>query len=117
MSTVEFTELDKYDLFRSDSANAFTYSDTCKSSQLEQEKKLMLAILEDAVTCIKKFVEAPEDIKPRLLQGLKKKADEALEWIKTDNEEWIFSFENICYELKLNPEYLRKGIVSLFKAA
>ena len=88
MSTVEFTELDKYDLFRSDSINVSIYSDTCKSSQLEPEKKLMLAILKDAIEC------------------------EDKEWILDESEsEYLFSFKNICETLGFNPNYLRKGIM------
>ena len=61
---------------------------------LEPEKRLMLAILEDAIWCLKKS---------KLKQA-------AWEWIEAEREEFVFSFENICDELGFNPEYLRKRL-------
>jgi hypothetical protein len=55
---------------------------------LEPEKALMLAVLEDAITCIQKG---------------KRWFRETVDWIVTDDDDWLFSFNNICETLCLDP--------------
>ena len=71
---------------------------------LEPEKRLMLAVLEDAVRCFQDNVSAESDTKRKLL-------NEAEEWFLKENDDWVFSFENICEALALNPEYVRRGLL------
>src|SRR2546428_11018478 len=71
-------------------------------SILEGEKRLMLAILEDAVSCYQKYVGSTRGRPKRLF-------DEAEEWILDEESGWVFSFESICNALGLNPPYLRDG--------
>ena len=70
---------------------------------LEPEKKLMLAILEDAVACYQKNLFA-KDIKGKAL------FQEAAQWIQQEAGESIFAFESVCEGLGLNPTYVRRGL-------
>jgi hypothetical protein len=36
---------------------------------------------------------------------------EAEDWILNKNTDWLFSFENICENLQLNPDYIRRGLL------
>lgn len=77
---------------------------------LEPEKKLMLAILEDAVACFQKYLFA-RDVKGKALFS------EAEEWIQESREDSIFAFDSVCEALGLNPEYLRRGLAQWKKNA
>jgi hypothetical protein len=77
-----------------------------KTSQYrEPERRLMVAILEDAVTCL---LTDPRHCNFRQ----RKHYEEAKEWVTADEEsEWIFSFKNICEVLGMDPSYLRRGLI------
>lgn len=77
---------------------------------LEPEKKLMLAILEDAVACFQKYVFA-RDSKGKLLFS------DAEEWIEESRGNGIFSFDSVCEALGLSPDYLRRGLATWKKNA
>ena len=70
----------------------------------ESEQRLMLAVLQDAVECFQAYVLAPEVREKKLFQ-------DAQDWILEKNNEWPFSFENICEALQLNPDYIRPGLL------
>jgi hypothetical protein len=70
---------------------------------LEPEKRLILAMLEDAVTCFQIYLTARRGRGKRLF-------NEAEEWIMTKHEDWIFSFASVCEMLGFNPEYVRRGL-------
>ena len=70
---------------------------------LEPEKRLILAMLEDAVSCFQVYVTA------RSGKG-KKLFNEAEEWIMMKHDDWIFSFASVCEMLGFNPEYVRQGL-------
>jgi len=71
----------------------------------EPERRLAVAVLQDAVDCFQKHLRA-RDRKARQLFL------DAEEWICSDDRTWPFSFENICDLLQINPEYLRRGLVA-----
>ena len=77
-----------------------------KNSQYrEPERRLMVAILEDAVSCL-----SADQHRCNLKQ--RKQYEEAKAWVTADEEsEWIFSFKNICEVLGMNPGYLRHGLI------
>jgi len=58
-------------------------------------RALMLAVLEDAIACF-------ESANAKLVQ-------EAEEWINSDDD-GIFSFNNVCETLGLDPERLKRGL-------
>jgi hypothetical protein len=37
-------------------------------------------------------------------------AQDVEEWIEDRDTSWLFSFENICHVLDLEPDYLRRGL-------
>lgn len=70
------------------------------------ERKLMLAILEDAVECFQQHLLARSP-KGRL------EFEEAREWIVSTDTEWIFSYENICSTLGIDAAYVRDALLAL----
>jgi hypothetical protein len=72
-------------------------------SVLEGERRLMLAVLEDAVSCFQKYAGATRPRSRRLFS-------EAEEWFSDEDGSWPFSFEAICTVLGLNAEYFRRGL-------
>lgn len=73
-------------------------------SHLEPEKKLMLAVLANAVCCFQNYIFA-RDTKGKALFR------EAEEWIMEEDNHRPFSFENICWILGLSPDYIRRGLL------
>jgi hypothetical protein len=80
------------------------FDDRCRKTHLEPEKRLMLAILEDAIQCFQDSHSARCGRSKRLF-------DEVQRWILDARGDWVFSFESICGVLELDPEYIRKGLV------
>jgi len=74
------------------------------------EQRLMLAVLQDAVSTLLKHGDRGRGGSRRLVR-------EAEQWIHARNHDWPFSFENICSVLNLDPEALREGLSSLTGAA
>ena len=73
-------------------------------SVLEGEKRLMLAVLEDAVSCFQKYAGSERGRRKRLF-------DEASEWIFDEDSNWVFSFEAICDALGISAPFLRGGLL------
>ena len=71
---------------------------------VEGERRLMLAVLEDAIACFQKYALARDERGLELFR-------EAEEWVLQQDSEWLFSFDNTCESLGINPEYLRAGLV------
>jgi hypothetical protein len=93
-------------LFQQDTLLPAQYFDTFRrKSHLEPEKRLMLAVLEDAITCFQKHVLTRESRGKTLFR-------EAEEWIFGDSNEWLFSFDNVCELLGFNPKYVRQGLTT-----
>ena len=67
------------------------------------ERRLMLAVLQDALDCFRKYAAARDSAGRQLF-------DETCEWISSRNRKWSFSFENICETLEIDPDYLRRGL-------
>lgn len=71
----------------------------------EGEKRLMLAVLKDAVGCIERYETGQR------LQGWPA-CRAALRWVLSHDRTWPFSFENICLALDLDPTRLRSALCS-----
>ncbi len=69
----------------------------------EPERRLAIAVLQDAVDCYQKHFRARERKARQLFL-------DAEEWIASQDRSWPFSFDNICDLLQINPEYLRRGL-------
>jgi hypothetical protein len=68
------------------------------------ERRLMMAILEDAVHCFRKHGASPD---PRTRQL----ALDAEAWIRGTDRRWFFSFENVCDTLEIDPDWVREGLL------
>ena len=80
------------------------YLDTIRRSEHpEPENALLAAILEDAVQEYRKYVQADD---PKS----KTRFNEVDEWFNRRDKEWIFSFDNVCELLGLDPEYIRRRL-------
>ena len=80
-----------------------------RNLHLEPEKKLMLAVLEDAIACFQKYA-FPRDRKRKVL------FQETDYWVQDTNSDRPFSFINVCETLGFDPDYLRQGLIQ-WKAA
>lgn len=71
-----------------------------RKHRLEPEKKLMLAVLEDAVWTYRKYLFTRKLV-----------FTEVKDWFFEQDSDWLFSFENICDVLGFSPERIRQGLV------
>src|SRR3989442_10805360 len=74
------------------------------SRKLEGEKRLMIAVLKDAVECLEKYRDT------RSTSG-RVHYESAIEWVTDASTDWLFSFTNICDFLGFDPDYLREVLV------
>lgn len=77
-----------------------------RGEHLEPEKALLLAILEDAIHCYRKYRAARD-------RAGRERFREAEEWIMEKGDDWLFSFRNVCELLGLDPQYIRRGVREL----
>jgi hypothetical protein len=92
-------------LFEPDALVSAQYFERFRSKTLlEPEKRLMLAVLGDAINCFQDNVLARSGKRKKLFE-------ESKAWILTGDRNWVFSFENICEVLGINPAYLRQGLL------
>lgn len=70
---------------------------------LTREKRLLLAVLEDAVHTIGKNAHASA---PAAIDEVR----ETRQWIESDRVDHPFAFRAICEELAFNVDYLRAGL-------
>lgn len=70
---------------------------------LQPEKRLMLAVMEDALKTFHSCLPGVTRRQRRLLK-------EVEEWFASAEAVWLFSFENVCAVLNLDVDYLRRGL-------
>ncbi len=75
-------------------------------ASLVPEKRLMLAVLEDAIAAYQRAFIQPES--PTAEQATDENDIEG--WLSSDDMTWPFSFASICQALDMEPEYLRSGL-------
>jgi len=98
-------------LFQPDTLLPDQYLDTFRRKlHLEPEKKLLLAILEDAIACYQKYLFARDSKGTALFH-------EAEAWVEEASGEGVFAFDSVCESLGLNPDYLRRGMTEWKKTA
>jgi hypothetical protein len=91
-------------LFEPDTLLPIQYFEAMRKKHLlEGEKRLILSVLEDAVECFMKCVDSPTSKGQRLFR-------DADEWITLEDKHWVFSFDNVCDMLDINPDYMRRGL-------
>ena len=69
------------------------------------ERRLMLAILEDAVLTILKYAGKPGKRARRLVRDVER-------WVAVRDRAWIFSFESICSVLDIDAGAMRNSLRS-----
>ncbi|HWH76644.1 MAG TPA: hypothetical protein VNT76_04705 [Candidatus Binatus sp.] len=74
------------------------------SRKLEGEKRLMIAILKDAVECLEKYRDARSSSGRINYQN-------AIDWVEDSSTDWLFSFTNICDLLGFDPHYMREVLL------
>ena len=95
---------DAVTLFDADGVDAAQYRETIqRKTPLEPEKLLLLAVLEDALSCYRKYLFA---------RTAKRQAEfrEAEAWIFDSEDNRFVSFENVCGILGIEPSYLLRGL-------
>jgi hypothetical protein len=79
------------------------YDERRDDSALRPIKRLMLAVLEDALRCLHKHADAKNGARRRMYR-------EAEQWLWGESRTAIFSFTVVCETLGIEPEYLRSGL-------
>jgi hypothetical protein len=73
---------------------------TRNARRVTPERRLLIAILADAIDCYQKNLGAHTARGKRLCR-------EAEHWMLSDDQQWVFSFRNICDALGVDAEALR----------
>ena len=73
-------------------------------ASLVPEKRLLLAILEEAVATVQRYVVDERRRGRRLYR-------EAEAWVLSDDMSWPCTFRRICDALGIDPDYLREGVM------
>ncbi len=68
------------------------------------EKRLLIAMLADAVNCFQRHGMSPG-------RGNRRAARESEVWIMSRDRDWPFSFENVCEFLEIDASYVRASLV------
>ena len=79
-----------------------------RRAALSSEKRLMLAVLKNALDSYGKYIVATDRIGRTLFT-------EAAQWFASTSNEEVFSFENISETLDINPGYFRRGVAAWHK--
>jgi hypothetical protein len=69
----------------------------------QPEKRLMLAVLEEAIATFQRHALSDTSRSQRLVEEVEL-------WAGGADGDWPFSFENICQALDIEPEFLRSGM-------
>ncbi len=70
------------------------------------ERALLTALLFDGIQAYMNYAMS-DDSRPT-----QDKYREAYLWVHTTGSEYVFSFENVCEALGMNPDYLRLGLAN-----
>jgi hypothetical protein len=71
--------------------------------QVSGEYRLLWAILEDAIDCYLRYAAQSSVEAQQVFR-------EAAEWIESEEEEWLCSFNAICHAFRIDPRHLRRGL-------
>lgn len=66
-------------------------------------RRLLLGVLQDALRSFFQYRSNPTRQGQRIF-------DETQAWIWSSEQNWLYSFENICAHLRLDPGYIRQGL-------
>lgn len=68
------------------------------------EYRLLLAVLQDAVTCWFRYCRAHNGREQRMFQEIQG-------WFWDEERDWLYAFESICEHLDLDPSAIRRGLM------
>lgn len=68
------------------------------------EHRLLVALIQDAVECFQKHMHARDSKRRQLFL-------DAQDWIGSEDDRGVFSFNNVCMLLGMNPDYVRQGLL------
>src|ERR1044071_4851500 len=92
-------------MFQPDSLLPVQYFENFRRKvQTEPEKRLLLAVLEDALACYQKHFSSRGGRGMKLFR-------ETEEWIFREDSTRPFSFANICEVVGFDPQYIRQGLL------
>jgi hypothetical protein len=74
-----------------------------RPAELNPEKRLMFAVLIDAVRCLKTGITRPVSCKRALA--------EVEWWLFRARGDRLFSFDSVCAALEIDPDQLRRGLL------
>ncbi len=72
----------------------------------QPERRLMLAVLEEAAAVLWKHATGRS-------RSSRRRLEEAISWCDSDDVTWPFSFVNVCQALDLDIEWVRSGLRDL----
>jgi hypothetical protein len=87
----------------SDSSLDDLLATSLESSELISEKKLMLAVLNDAIACLEGVAQVPSPQRAKF-------ARDARDWFLEKKDYAFFSFENVCETLALDRQAIRDAL-------
>lgn len=103
-ATSAATQQDLTYLFEPDVLAPSQFHAVLKSSATpDPERRLMIAVLEDAVSCLAKDPR-------RCPRQQRTSFEEAYSWVNAVDNGWVFGFTNVCESLGFDPGYLRRGL-------
>jgi hypothetical protein len=76
----------------------------------QPEKRLMLAVLEDAIATFQRTMSATS-------RRARREFDEVRAWLASDDTAWPYAFLNVCHVLGFDPDYLRGGLARWLERA
>jgi hypothetical protein len=105
LSTPQSYRLPNDEVTARDPADDEAFESLFKRTIREGEKELMLAVLEDAIHTFQRYLGAGNEKES-------KQFEEVQEWILGKNGDSLFSFDNVCETLGLDPSYVRRGLIA-----
>jgi hypothetical protein len=102
MDELNFTGLS----FTIHSGSAAAKQERCYNNRWisEPERNLMLAVLEDAISCFLGYRDGDRNGRNRLLFA------DARDWINSQSRYSIFAFRNLCEIVGINPDALKREL-------
>jgi len=90
-------------IYEMDISDTVRWGNHHRSKLSSGERRLALAVLEDAIAAFK------ENIFGDMSQA-KQLCDEARQWLWSDDEKWPYSFINICGVFNIEPSAIRREL-------
>ena len=91
-------------LFQADELAPYDFEENCqRKDRYAPEERLLFAILEDAISCYQMYLRTQKEPERLLFKEA--------EWWIFDNSTGFISFNNICEILRVDPGYLRRGLL------